>query len=97
MFNRNEISSVINVCEVLQFVSRNQGNDSGGDCFVVIFSTPIHASKWVFFLCFYFKVFRMDHNLRNPDAELQQRAVEYLQLSRIASPDVLATVILLAI
>lgn len=35
----------------------------------------------------------MDHNLRNPDAELQQRAVEYLQLSRVASPDVLATVI----
>uniref|UniRef100_A0A183CWG5 Alpha_adaptinC2 domain-containing protein n=1 Tax=Gongylonema pulchrum TaxID=637853 RepID=A0A183CWG5_9BILA len=39
------------------------------------------------------EVFRMDHNLRNPDAELQQRAVEYLQLSRIASPDVLATIL----
>jgi AP-2 complex subunit alpha len=33
-----------------------------------------------------------DHNLRNPDAELQQRAIEYLQLSKVASPDVLATV-----
>uniref|UniRef100_A0A9J2PG22 AP-2 complex subunit alpha n=2 Tax=Ascaris TaxID=6251 RepID=A0A9J2PG22_ASCLU len=39
------------------------------------------------------EVFRNDHNLRNPDAELQQRAVEYLQLSRIASPDVLATIL----
>lgn len=39
------------------------------------------------------EVFRTDHNLRNPDAELQQRAVEYLQLSRIASPDVLATIL----
>ncbi|VDK48886.1 unnamed protein product [Anisakis simplex] len=39
------------------------------------------------------EVFRNDHNLRNPDAELQQRAVEYLQLSHIASPDVLATIL----
>ncbi|VDM39075.1 unnamed protein product [Toxocara canis] len=39
------------------------------------------------------EVFRNDHNLRNPDAELQQRAIEYLQLSRIASPDVLATIL----
>ncbi|MFH4978298.1 hypothetical protein AB6A40_005007 [Gnathostoma spinigerum] len=39
------------------------------------------------------EVFRTDHNLRNPDAELQQRAVEYLQLSRIATPDVLATIL----
>uniref|UniRef100_A0A914V2H4 Clathrin adaptor alpha/beta/gamma-adaptin appendage Ig-like subdomain domain-containing protein n=1 Tax=Plectus sambesii TaxID=2011161 RepID=A0A914V2H4_9BILA len=39
------------------------------------------------------EVFRTDHNLRNPDAELQQRAIEYLQLSRVASPDVLATVL----
>lgn len=38
------------------------------------------------------QVFSADHNLKNPDAELQQRAVEYLQLSKIASPDVLATV-----
>lgn len=37
-------------------------------------------------------VLKADHNLRNPDAELQQRAVEYLQLSRVASPDVLAAV-----
>ncbi|VDM97500.1 unnamed protein product [Thelazia callipaeda] len=39
------------------------------------------------------EVFCMDHNLRNPDAELQQRAVEYLHLSRLASPDVLATIL----
>uniref|UniRef100_A0A0N4Z4F1 AP-2 complex subunit alpha n=1 Tax=Parastrongyloides trichosuri TaxID=131310 RepID=A0A0N4Z4F1_PARTI len=39
------------------------------------------------------KVFQNDHNLRNPDAELQQRAIEYLQLSIVASSDVLATVL----
>lgn len=38
------------------------------------------------------EVFATDHNLRNPDAELQQRAVEYLQLSKVVSPDALATV-----
>ena len=38
-------------------------------------------------------VFSADHNLKNPDAELQQRAVEYLQLSKIASSDVLATIL----
>jgi len=40
------------------------------------------------------EILRSDTNLRNPDAELQQRAVEYLQLSKVASPDVLATVFL---
>ncbi|RUS85531.1 hypothetical protein EGW08_006739 [Elysia chlorotica] len=30
-----------------------------------------------------------DNNLRNPDVELQQRCIEYLQLSTVASPDVL--------
>ncbi|VDO40780.1 unnamed protein product [Haemonchus placei] len=39
------------------------------------------------------QVYQMDHNLRNPDAELQQRAVEYLQMSKVASPDVLATIL----
>uniref|UniRef100_A0AAF5D420 AP-2 complex subunit alpha n=2 Tax=Strongyloides stercoralis TaxID=6248 RepID=A0AAF5D420_STRER len=39
------------------------------------------------------KVFQSDHNLRNPDAELQQRAIEYLKLSVVASNDVLATVL----
>lgn len=39
------------------------------------------------------EVFHTDHNLRNPDAELQQRSVEYLQLSRIATVDVLATIL----
>uniref|UniRef100_A0AC34QT89 AP-2 complex subunit alpha n=1 Tax=Panagrolaimus sp. JU765 TaxID=591449 RepID=A0AC34QT89_9BILA len=38
-------------------------------------------------------VFSSDHNLRNPDAELQQRAIEYLQLSKLASTDVLATIL----
>ena len=31
--------------------------------------------------------------MRNPDIELQQRAIEYLQLTSIASTDVLATVL----
>ncbi|KAJ8986288.1 hypothetical protein NQ317_009998 [Molorchus minor] len=38
-------------------------------------------------------VFKQDSNLRSADAELQQRASEYLQLSIIASSDVLATVL----
>ncbi|CAD5216885.1 unnamed protein product [Bursaphelenchus okinawaensis] len=39
------------------------------------------------------EVLQTDYNLRNPDAELQQRAVEYLHLSKVASPDVLATIL----
>lgn len=38
-------------------------------------------------------VFKQHSNLRSADAELQQRASEYLQLSIIASSDVLATVL----
>ncbi|XP_076003069.1 AP-2 complex subunit alpha-2-like isoform X1 [Genypterus blacodes] len=38
-------------------------------------------------------VLRSDSQLRNADVELQQRAVEYLRLSCIASPDTLATVL----
>uniref|UniRef100_T1IZY9 AP-2 complex subunit alpha n=1 Tax=Strigamia maritima TaxID=126957 RepID=T1IZY9_STRMM len=38
-------------------------------------------------------VLSSDNNLRSADAELQQRASEYLQLSSIASTDVLATVL----
>ncbi|KAL8614372.1 AP-2 complex subunit alpha-2 [Nucella lapillus] len=38
-------------------------------------------------------VLRSDNNLKNPDVELQQRAIEYLQLSTVASADVLATVL----
>lgn len=38
------------------------------------------------------QVFQTDHNLRNPDAELQQRSIEYLQMTKLASNDVLATV-----
>lgn len=38
-------------------------------------------------------VYRQHSNLRSADAELQQRASEYLQLSIIASADVLATVL----
>ena len=34
-------------------------------------------------------VFKADNNLRSADAELQQRASEYLQLSIVASADVL--------
>lgn len=39
------------------------------------------------------EVFRQHSNLRSADAELQQRASEYLQLSIVASADVLATVL----
>ncbi|XP_053957399.1 AP-2 complex subunit alpha [Anastrepha obliqua] len=39
------------------------------------------------------EVFRQHSNLRSADAELQQRASEYLQLSIVASTDVLATVL----
>ncbi|OWF50679.1 AP-2 complex subunit alpha-2-like [Mizuhopecten yessoensis] len=38
-------------------------------------------------------VLRTNNNLRNSEVELQQRAVEYLQLSTVASTDVLATVL----
>ena len=38
-------------------------------------------------------VFKQDSNIRSADAELQQRASEYLQLSIVASKDVLATVL----
>lgn len=37
-------------------------------------------------------VFRQHSNLRSADVELQQRASEYLQLSIIASPDVLVRI-----
>uniref|UniRef100_A0A4W4E6E9 AP-2 complex subunit alpha n=1 Tax=Electrophorus electricus TaxID=8005 RepID=A0A4W4E6E9_ELEEL len=39
------------------------------------------------------EVLRADSQLRNADVELQQRAVEYLRLSCIASTDILATVL----
>uniref|UniRef100_A0A8R1DKL3 AP-2 complex subunit alpha n=2 Tax=Caenorhabditis japonica TaxID=281687 RepID=A0A8R1DKL3_CAEJA len=39
------------------------------------------------------QVFQTDHNLRNPDAELQQRSIEYLQMTKLASNDVLATIL----
>ncbi|CAH1965051.1 unnamed protein product [Acanthoscelides obtectus] len=39
------------------------------------------------------EVFKQDSNLKSADVELQQRASEYLQLSIIASSDVLATVL----
>ncbi|XP_060031850.1 AP-2 complex subunit alpha-2 isoform X2 [Erinaceus europaeus] len=38
-------------------------------------------------------VLRSDSQLRNADVELQQRAVEYLRLSSVASTDILATVL----
>jgi len=39
------------------------------------------------------EVFRQHSNLRSADAELQQRASEYLQLSVIASTDVLVSLL----
>lgn len=38
-------------------------------------------------------VLATDSNIKNSDAELQQRAAEYLALSKVASPDILATVL----
>lgn len=38
------------------------------------------------------EVFKQHSNLRSADAELQQRASEYLQLSVIASTDVLVSI-----
>lgn len=38
-------------------------------------------------------VLKLDSNIRSSDAELQQRTVEYLQLTQVTSPDVLATVL----
>lgn len=38
-------------------------------------------------------VLATDSNIRNSDAELQQRAAEYLALSKVASDDILATVL----
>merc|ERR1712179_259891 len=38
-------------------------------------------------------VFSLDSNIRSADAELQQRASEYLALSKVTSLDVLATVL----
>lgn len=43
-------------------------------------------------LChFYLQVLRNDNQIRNADVELQQRAVEYLQLSTVATVDVLVS------
>ncbi|XP_031568102.1 AP-2 complex subunit alpha-2-like [Actinia tenebrosa] len=39
------------------------------------------------------EILKSDSNLRNADTEIQQRALEYLRLSTVASPDVLATVL----
>lgn len=38
-------------------------------------------------------VLATDSNIKNSDVELQQRAAEYLALSKVASPDILATVL----
>ena len=38
-----------------------------------------------------FQILRSDSNLKNSDAEIQQRALEYLKLSTVASPDVLVS------
>ena len=35
------------------------------------------------------QVLKSDNNMRNSDVELQQRSIEYLQLSSIATQDVL--------
>ena len=40
---------------------------------------------------FCLQILRSDSNLKNSDAEIQQRALEYLKLSTVASPDVLVS------
>jgi hypothetical protein len=37
------------------------------------------------------QVFGSDNHQRNADVELQQRSVEYMQLSRVATADVLVS------
>ena len=37
------------------------------------------------------QVLKSDNNMRNSDVELQQRSIEYLQLSSITTPDVLVS------
>ncbi|XP_029638753.1 AP-2 complex subunit alpha-2 isoform X2 [Octopus sinensis] len=39
------------------------------------------------------EVLKSGNNLKNPDVEIQQRSMEYLQLSTVATADVLATVL----
>ncbi len=39
------------------------------------------------------QILKSQNQLRNADVELQQRAVEYLQLSTVASTDVLVSLI----
>ena len=40
-----------------------------------------------------FQVLRHDSNYRSSDVEIQQRAIEYLKLSEVCNPTVLATVL----
>lgn len=42
----------------------------------------------------FLQIMRSDSNLKNSDAEIQQRALEYLKLSTVASPDVLVSFII---
>jgi hypothetical protein len=44
-------------------------------------------------ICFSFQNLRHDSNYRSSDVEIQQRAIEYLKLSEVCSPTVLATVL----
>ena len=55
-----------------------------GKCYAVFFDNKL----WTF--CS-FQILRSDSNLKNSDAEIQQRALEYLKLSTVASPDVLVS------
>ena len=45
-------------------------------------------------ICVFLQIMRSDSNLKNSDAEIQQRALEYLKLSTVASPDVLVSFII---
>lgn len=57
-----------------------------------IFQFNIYCLVWVSFLLL-LQVLKSGNNLKNPDVEIQQRSMEYLQLSTVATADVLVRTI----
>ena len=57
----------------------------------VSYSGLLSRSPTPSYICYYFRnqVLRNDNHIRNANVELQQRAVEYNQLTSIATADVL--------
>ena len=50
-----------------------------------------------FFSSLFYQVLRSDNNMRNSDVELQQRSIEYLCLSSLATADVLVSYLILCL